>query len=66
MCTLFGHQTPNSMIRDLPDAPAPVKKTEATEDGEEEEDEGEQPILGHVSMATDLVCYDGSRRSTRH
>ncbi|KAG0306031.1 tRNA (guanine-N(7)-)-methyltransferase non-catalytic subunit trm82, partial [Dissophora globulifera] len=45
-----------NMIRDIPDVVAPVKKAEATEDGEEEEEnEGEQPILGHVSMATDLA-----------
>ncbi|KAF9933445.1 tRNA (guanine-N(7)-)-methyltransferase non-catalytic subunit trm82 [Linnemannia zychae] len=44
-----------NMIRDIPDVVAPVKAAETNEDGEEEEDEGEQPILGHVSMATDLV-----------
>ncbi|KAF8939152.1 WD40-repeat-containing domain protein [Dissophora ornata] len=47
-----------NMIRDLPDVIAPAKKAESTEDGEEgegDEDEGEQPILGHVSMATDLA-----------
>lgn len=44
-----------SMIRDIPDVVAPVKTAETTEDAEGDEDEGEQPILGHVSMATDLV-----------
>ncbi|KAF9412820.1 tRNA (guanine-N(7)-)-methyltransferase non-catalytic subunit trm82 [Podila epigama] len=42
-----------NMIRDIPDVPQPVKVAENNEDGDE--DEGEQPILGHVSMATDLV-----------
>lgn len=41
------------MIRDIPDVVQPVKAAENTE--EADEDEGEQPILGHVSMATDLV-----------
>ncbi|KAK3838189.1 MAG: WD40-repeat-containing domain protein [Linnemannia gamsii] len=44
-----------NMIRDIPDVIAPVKAADATEDAEVDEDEGEQPILGHVSMATDLV-----------
>ena len=46
-----------SMIRDIPDVVAPVKSAETTEDAEGDEDEGEQPILGHVSMATDLVRH---------
>lgn len=45
------------MVRDIPDVVAPVKSAETTEDAEAEEDEGEQPILGHVSMATDLVRH---------
>ncbi|KAF8981309.1 tRNA (guanine-N(7)-)-methyltransferase non-catalytic subunit trm82 [Entomortierella lignicola] len=44
-----------NMVRDLPDVVAPTKSIEKTEDGDEDEDEGEQPILGHVSMATDLA-----------
>ncbi|KAG0296463.1 tRNA (guanine-N(7)-)-methyltransferase non-catalytic subunit trm82 [Linnemannia gamsii] len=44
-----------NMVRDIPDVVAPVKSAETTEDAEGDEDEGEQPILGHVSMATDLV-----------
>jgi hypothetical protein len=43
------------MVRDIPDVVAPVKTAETSEDAEGDEDEGEQPILGHVSMATDLV-----------
>lgn len=61
-----------SMIRDIPDVVAPVKAAETTEDAEGDEDEGEQPILGHVSMATDLVrhvnnCHisSGLERSSR-
>ncbi|KAG0087001.1 tRNA (guanine-N(7)-)-methyltransferase non-catalytic subunit trm82 [Podila epicladia] len=42
-----------NMIRDIPDVVQPVKAAENTEDADE--DEGEQPILGHVSMATDLA-----------
>ncbi len=44
-----------SMVRDIPDVVAPIKTAETSEDAEGDEDEGEQPILGHVSMATDLV-----------
>ncbi|KAF9115309.1 tRNA (guanine-N(7)-)-methyltransferase non-catalytic subunit trm82 [Mortierella sp. AM989] len=44
-----------NMVRDLPDAVAPTKATESTENDVEDEEEGEQPILGHVSMATDLA-----------
>ncbi|KAF9097176.1 tRNA (guanine-N(7)-)-methyltransferase non-catalytic subunit trm82 [Mortierella sp. AD031] len=44
-----------NMVRDIPDVVAPVKTAETSEDAEGDEDEGEQPILGHVSMATDLV-----------
>ncbi|KAF9934611.1 hypothetical protein BGZ65_003680 [Modicella reniformis] len=44
-----------NMLRDLSDVVAPAKETETTDDGEEDENQGEQPILGHVSMVTDLV-----------
>ncbi|KAF9952655.1 tRNA (guanine-N(7)-)-methyltransferase non-catalytic subunit trm82 [Mortierella alpina] len=44
-----------NMVRDIPDVVAPVKTAETSEDAEGDEDEGEQPILGHVSMATDLA-----------
>ncbi|KAF9940462.1 tRNA (guanine-N(7)-)-methyltransferase non-catalytic subunit trm82 [Mortierella alpina] len=44
-----------NMIRDIPDVVAPIKTAETSEEAEGDEDEGEQPILGHVSMATDLA-----------
>ncbi|KAG0347398.1 tRNA (guanine-N(7)-)-methyltransferase non-catalytic subunit trm82 [Podila humilis] len=49
-----------NMVRDIPDEVKPVKAApETTGDSENaedvDEDEGEQPILGHVSMATDLA-----------
>ncbi|KAG0261532.1 hypothetical protein BG011_000938 [Mortierella polycephala] len=44
-----------NMVRDIPDVVAPVKTAETSADAEGDEDEGEQPILGHVSMATDLA-----------
>ncbi|KAG0241522.1 tRNA (guanine-N(7)-)-methyltransferase non-catalytic subunit trm82 [Actinomortierella wolfii] len=55
--------TTNAMVRDLPDVDekeksdkAAEKKTEGGDDDNEDETEnGEQPILGHVSMATDLA-----------
>lgn len=53
-----------SMIRDIPDVVAPVKTAETTEDAEGDEDEGEQPILGHVSMATDLVRHVNNCHTT--
>ena len=51
------------MIRDIPDVVQPVKAAENTE--EADEDEGEQPILGHVSMATDLVRKPDSSHTSR-
>ena len=54
------------MVRDIPDAVAPVKITETSEDAEGDEDEGEQPILGHVSMATDLVIHMLPIKKGRH